>query len=128
MFVIGKSCFFFEKLACIWARCCICYCKELILFVLFCFVGDFNLPSSGQGVICHCKELDLFVCFVFVGDYNLPASGQGVVFVVVSPFPGKRLQTAKNIFKTNSNLEKTPKWNPKKNHDDATFCFFEVEE
>ena len=91
---------------------------------LFCFVGDFNLPSSGQGVICHCKELNLFVCFVFVGDYNLPASGQGVVFVVVSPFPGKRLQTAKNIFETNSNLEKTPKWNRKKIHDDATFCFF----
>ena len=58
---------------------------------------------------------------------QLPASGQGVVFVVVSPFPGKRLQTAKNIFKTNSslhNLEKAPKWNRKKIHDDATFCFF----
>ena len=98
MFVIVKSCFCFEKLACVWARCGICYCKELILFVLFCFVGDFNLPASGQGV----------------------------VFVVVSPFPGKRLQTAKNIFKTNSNLEKTPKWNHKKIHDDATFCFFRL--
>ena len=72
-----------------------------------------------------------FCMFCFVGVYNLPASGQGVVFVVVSPFPGKRLQTAKNIFKTNSslhNLEKNPKWNRKKIHDDATFCFFEVEE
>ena len=88
------------------------------------FVGDFNLPASGQGVICHCKELNLFVCFVFVGDYNLPASGQGVVFVVVSPFPGKRLQTAKNIFETNSNLEKNPKWIAKKFMMTLHFVFF----
>ena len=82
MFVIVKSCFCFEKLACVWARCCICYCKELILFVLFCFVGDFNLPSSGQGVVFVIVKSYL-ICLFFLSVILTCLRLGKVLFVIV---------------------------------------------